>query len=70
MAPCRCPAGQALTKRGYNKQENGWTYRARREVCHHCQLRNRCFHASNPNYTRMIVRYVGTKPSSVDGRNR
>ena len=55
----RCPAGKTLTKRGYNKQENGWTYRARREVCRDCHLRDRCFHSANPNYTRMIVRYVG-----------
>jgi len=55
----RCPAGQALTRRGFNKQENGWFYRAGSKICRACPLRTRCIRSANVRYSRMVVRYVG-----------
>jgi transposase len=55
----RCPAGQALTRRGYNKNEQGWYYRADTAVCHACPLRNQCTKTAHPSQTRLIVRPDG-----------
>jgi len=55
----RCPAGQALTRRGYNKNEKGWYYRADTEVCAACPLRSQCTTTAHPSHTRLIVRPEG-----------
>lgn len=55
----RCPAGQALTRRGYNRNERGWYYRADTKVCAQCALRTQCTKTANPSHTRLIVRPDG-----------
>ncbi len=55
----RCPAGRALTRRGYNKNEQGWYYRADTAVCQACPLRHRCTKTAHPSQTRLIVRPDG-----------
>jgi transposase len=55
----RCPAGQSLTRRGYNKNEKGWYYRADTEVCAKCALRSQCTKTAHPSHTRLIVRPDG-----------
>ena len=55
----RCPGGQRLTKRGYNKNEKGWYYRADTEVCAGCALRSKCTKMAHPAHTRLIVRPEG-----------
>jgi hypothetical protein len=55
----RCPAGQALTRRGYNKNEKGWYYRADTEVCAACPLHSQCTTTAHPSHTRLIVRPEG-----------
>ncbi len=55
----RCPAGQALTKRGYNKNEKGWTYRADTKVCAACGLRSQCTKTAQSSLTRLITRPDG-----------
>lgn len=55
----RCPGGQALTKRGYNKNEKGWYYRADTQICAACPLRSHCTKTANPSQTRLIVRPDG-----------
>jgi len=55
----RCPSGQALTRRGFNKNEKGWYYRADTEVCAACPLRSKCTTTAHPSHTRLIVRPEG-----------
>lgn len=55
----RCPAGQQLTRRGFNKNEKGWYYRAVTEVCAGCALRSKCTKTAHPAHTRLIVRPEG-----------
>ncbi len=55
----RCPAGQALSRRGYNKNEKGWTYRADAEVCSACPIRSQCTKTESPSHTRLITRPDG-----------
>jgi transposase len=57
----RCPAGQALTRRGYNKNEKGWYYRADTEICAGCPLCSQCTTTAHPSHTRLIVRPEGHK---------
>lgn len=54
-----CPGGKQLTRRGYNKNENGWYYRAGKKICGSCPLKSNCVNSPNPNYTRMILRLEG-----------
>ena len=55
----RCPAGQSLTRRGYNKNEQGWYYRADTAVCNACPMRKQCTKTAHPSQTRLIVRPDG-----------
>jgi hypothetical protein len=55
----RCPDGQALTRRGFNKNEKGWYYRADTEVCAASPLRSQCTTTAHPSHTRLIVRPEG-----------
>lgn len=55
----RCPAGQSLTRRGYNKNEQGWYYRADTVVCRACPLRHQCTKTASPSQTRLLVRPDG-----------
>ena len=55
----RCPAGKSLTRRGYNKNEKGWYYRADTEICAACALRSQCTKTAHPSHTRLIVRPEG-----------
>jgi transposase len=55
----RCPGGKSLTKRGYNKNEQGWYYRADTQDCANCPLRARCTKTAHPAHTRLIVRPDG-----------
>jgi transposase len=55
----RCPGGQGLTRRGYNKNERGWYYRADAHVCANCALRGQCTKTAHPGHTRLIVRPEG-----------
>ncbi|HXN36056.1 MAG TPA: transposase, partial [Opitutaceae bacterium] len=55
----RCPAGQALNRRGYNKNEKGWTYRADTKICAACQLRSQCTKTAQASLTRLITRPDG-----------
>jgi transposase len=55
----RCPGNQQLTRRGYNKNEQGWYYRADTEICATCSLRSQCTKTAHPAHTRLIVRPDG-----------
>jgi len=55
----RCPGGQDLSRRGYNKNEKGWTYRADAQVCAACPLRSQCTKTASPTHTRLITRPDG-----------
>jgi transposase len=55
----RCPAGQTLTRRGYNKNVKGWYYRAGIKVCGQCPLKDKCYKSPWPGYTRTISRPQG-----------
>jgi transposase len=55
----RCPGGQTLTRRGYNKNEEGWYYRANVEVCNACPVRSQCTKTAHPAHTRLITRPDG-----------
>jgi Transposase DDE domain len=55
----RCPGDQRLTKRGYNKNEQGWYYRADTSTCAACVLRSQCTKTAHPAHTRLIVRPEG-----------
>jgi hypothetical protein len=55
----RCPADQTLTKRGYNKNEKGWTYRADTKICAGCRLRSQCTKTAQSSLTRLITRPDG-----------
>jgi transposase len=55
----RCPAGQALTRRGYNKNEKGWNYRAEGKLCAVCAMRPQCTKNASPTHSRMITRPDG-----------
>lgn len=54
-----CPANQHLTKRGFNKNENGWYYRAGKKICGKCPLKDKCYQSASPGYTRMVLRLEG-----------
>ena len=55
----RCPGDQRLTKRGYNKNEKGWYYRADTTICAACALRSKCTKTAHAGHTRLIVRPEG-----------
>jgi transposase len=55
----RCPAGQALSRRGYNKNEKGWIYRAETKTCAVCPVRSQCTKTAQGSLTRMITRPDG-----------
>jgi IS5 family transposase len=55
----RCPAGQALTRRGYVKGQKGWGYRAQRKICQACAMRSQCTTNADQKLSRMIVRPDG-----------
>lgn len=54
-----CPGNQRLTKRGYNKNEKGWYYRADTATCAACALRPKCTKTAHPAHIRLIVRPHG-----------
>jgi hypothetical protein len=55
----RCPAGQALTRRSYNKNKKGWYYWADTEICAGYPLHSQCTTTAHPIHTRLIVRPEG-----------
>lgn len=55
----RCPGNQRLTKRGYNKNEQGWYDWADTATCAACPLRSQCTKTAHPAHTRLIVRPEG-----------
>lgn len=55
----RCPGGKNLSRRGYNKNEQGWYYRADTKDCAGCPLRTQCTKTAHPAHTRLIVRPDG-----------
>ena len=55
----RRPAGQALSRGGYNKNEKGWIYRAKTKTCAVCAVRSQCTKTAQGSLTPMITRPDG-----------
>jgi len=50
-----CPAGEMLRKRNYNKNRNHYEYKASRETCSQCELRDKC---TRSKYGRSVKRHI------------